>query len=533
MLEYSVQSSSSQLGEAAREGTLISKLAIVALAALALASVLVMACGQTAADLGDPYSANDLMAAYNDSSDAYEADWMSKRVNVIGTVDEVSGSRVYLQTNSGEDAVALNGLSDEALDEVAEGELVEFACVIGEFQRGVITMSACGPAEHGGESAASGSSDDAGAGDTGGASIIGFLSVPLLLIAAALTAVAIARSNWAGMQPAMIALMFLGVLALLNSAAVATGFYRGLDVGILNILALAGFPFIAIMGLIIIDPNIFYFLPPWLTGVQPEPEPPPPPVFTETTSAPSGDMGATAVGPAGGTVAPASSPSATMAMQPDVARSMAWVVVTRGPSEGKSIQLKEGNNTIGRAFDSDLQIEDASVSRSHAMVSVKGEEFTLIDLGSAGGTRIGEYRIAGRRVSEGAEIAVGNTRLRLISVDVAHGAPSSGDTIVGSTSGHSLSLIAQSGPDAGKSFLLSAAQNVIGRDPTAQVSLSDPTVSRQHAMVRVDAAATSIADLGSMSGTAVNGEVIKGVRISVGDRIVVGQSEFTLMKPSV
>ena len=516
---------------------MISKLAFVALASLVLATVLVMGCGQTAADLGQPYSADELMAAYNEDSDAYEAEWVSKRINVTGTVDEVQGARVYLQTAFGEDVVALNGLSDAALDEVSEGSLVEFACVIGEYQRGVISMSLCGPAEYGGEGAGAdgggASAERTGGEEGGGASVMGLLSVPLLLIAAALTAIAIARSNWAGMQPAMIALMVLGVLALLNSAAVATGFYSGLEAGILNILAAAGFPLIAIMGWIILDPDRFYFLPPWLTGVQPEPPAPPPPVFTETTSAPSGDMGATAAGPAGGTVAPAASPSATMAMQPDVARSMAWVVVTRGPSEGKSMQLKEGNNTVGRALDNDLQIDDASVSRSHAMVSVKGDDFTLIDLGSAGGTRIGEYRIAGKRVSEGAEIAVGNTRLRLISVDVAHGAASSGDTIVGSTSGHSLSLIAQSGPDAGKSYLLSAAQNVIGRDPTAQVSLSDPTVSRQHAMVRVDAAGTSIADLGSMSGTAVNGEVIKGVRISVGDRIALGQSEFTLMKPSV
>ena len=517
---------------------MISKLAIVALAALALASVLVMACGQTAADLGEPYSANELMAAYNQDSDAYEADWMNKRVNVTGTVDEISGSRVYLQTASGEDVVALNGLSDEALDEVAEGELVEFACVIGEYQRGVITMSACGPAEYGGAEGAA-SADGEGATDTGGSSAIGFLSVPLLLIAAALTAVAMARSNWAGMQPAMVALMVLGVIALLNSAAVATGFYRGLDVGILNILALAGFPFVAAMGWIILDPDRFYFLPPWLTGVQPEP---PPQVFGETTTAPSGgmgataagqgDMGATAVGPGGGGAPPGGSPSATMAMQPGAARSLVWAVVTRGPSDGKSIQLKEGNNIIGRALDSDLQIDDASVSRSHAMVSVKGEEFTLIDLGSAGGTRIGEYRIAGRRLGAGSEIAVGNTRLSLMNVDVAHGASSGGATIVGSTSGHSLSLIAQSGPDAGKSFLLSSAQNIIGRDPTAQVSLSDPTVSRRHAMIRVDADRTTIADLGSMSGTAVNGEVIKGVRISTGDKVAVGQSEFTLMKPS-
>ena len=512
---------------------MISKLAIFALASLALMAVAVVAgCGQ-AVDLGEPYEADQLVAAALEDVDAYEAEWMAKRINVSGTVDEVSRGRVYLSTSFGDNAVALEGLSDAALEDIEAGDPVEFACVIGEYARELISMTQCGPAEYGADGSASASADDTGATDTGGTSAIGFLSVPLLLIAAALTAIAIARSNWAGMQPAMAALMFLGVLALLNSAAVATGFYRGLDVGILNILALAGFPFIAVMGWIMIDPDRFYFLPPWLTGVQPEPPPPPPPAFVEPTAAPSSDMGATAAGPAGGTVAPAASPSATMAMQPDVARSMAWVVVTRGPSEGKSIQLKEGNNTIGRALDSDLQIDDASVSRSHAMVSVKGEEFTLIDLGSASGTRIGEYSIAGRRVSAGSEIAVGNTRLSLINVDVTHGAPSSGDTIVGTSSGHSLALIAQSGPDAGRSFPLPSAQNIIGRDPTAQVSLSDPTVSRRHAMVRVGADRTTISDLGSMSGTAVNGEVIKGVRISVGDRIVVGQSEFTLMKPSV
>ena len=512
---------------------MISKLAIFALASLALMAVAVVAgCGQ-AADLGEPYEADQLVAAALEDVDAYEADWMSKRINVSGTADEVSRGRLYLSTSFGDNAVALEGLSDAALDEIEAGDPVEFACVIGEYARELITMTQCGPAEYGGaDGAASASADDTGAED-GATSITDFWSVPLLLIAAALTLTAITRSNWAGMQPAMIALMVLGVLALLNTAASVALDYQGLNLSGLNFLAAAAFPFVAIMGWIILDPDRFYFLPPWLTGVQPEPPPPPPPAFVEPTAAPSGDMGATAAGPAGGTVAPAASPSATMAMQPDVARSMAWVVVTRGPSEGKSMQLKEGNNTIGRALDSDLQIDDASVSRSHAMVSVKGEEFTLIDLGSASGTRIGEYSIAGRRVSAGSEIAVGNTRLSLINVDVTHGAPSSGDTIVGTSSGHSLALIAQSGPDAGRSFPLPSAQNIIGRDPTAQVSLSDPTVSRRHAMVRVGADRTTISDLGSMSGTAVNGEVIKGVRISVGDRIVVGQSEFTLMKPSV
>ena len=227
-----------------------------------------------------------------------------------------------------------------------------------------------------------------------------------------------------------------------------------------------------------------------------------------------------------------SDPSQTMAMQPNVATSMAWLVVTGGPSEGKSIQLKDGNNTIGRSLENDLQIDDASVSRSHAMVSVREDQFTLVDLGSSGGTRIGEHRISGRRIEPGSVITVGQTRLGLMSVDAYQGGPSSGATMIGSSSGSSLSLIAQTGPDAGKSFLLTSSQNVIGRDSSAQVALSDPTVSRRHATVRVEADRTTISDLGSRSGTRVDGEVIQGVRISVGDRVVIGQSEFTLMRPS-
>ena len=264
-----------------------------------------------------------------------------------------------------------------------------------------------------------------------------------------------------------------------------------------------------------------------MAPVQPVPGPT---VSPDVTNVP--DSQATAVVSPGSPSAATPNPAQTMAMQPDVATSMAWLVVTRGPSEGKSIQLKEGNNTVGRSLENDLQLDDSSVSRSHAMVLVRDEEFTLVDLGSTGGTRIGEHRISGRQLGEGSTITVGQTRLSLMSVDAFQGGPTSGATMVGSPTGSSLSLIAQSGPDAGRSFLLSAAQNLIGRDSSAQVMLSDPTVSRRHAMIRVEADRTTVADLGSQSGTQVDGERIQGVRISVGERVVLGQSEFTLMRPN-
>ena len=511
------------------------KLSIVALASLALLAIAAVSCAQ--ADLGEPYSADELMAAYLDSPDDYETDWVSRRINVTGIVREVSrAGEVHLSTAFDGEEVILLGLTDALLDEVYEGDDIQFACVIGDYSRGAIEMTGCGAAQiaEGGESASGrgGSRADSGGGESGFGQYTAYWSVPFLLIAAVLTILAVTRSNWAGMQPAMVALMALNIVLLLMAAANSVA-NMGPDLLPLHLAGALLFPLTVIMGWIILDPDRFASLSPAITGAQPPPPPaPPPPAFTAPPAAPSPGMGATAVGPSA-TSAPASAPSATMAMQPDVSRTLAWVVVTRGPSEGKSLQLKEGNNTIGRALDNDLQIDDASVSRAHAMLSVKGDEFTLVDLGSASGTRIGEYRIAGLPVSAGGVITVGRTTLGLMNVDVTRGTPSSGATIVGSSSGHSLSLIAQSGPDAGRSFPLPSAQNVIGRDPSAQVTLSDPTVSRRHAMIRVDADRTTISDLGSTSGTAVNGEAIRGVRMHVGDRASIGQSEFTLMKPSV
>ena len=362
--------------------------------------------------------------------------------------------------------------------------------------------------------------------------ILRYWSIPALLVASVLTVIAIARATWRAWQPHIIAVMSLGVLAILSDASVVVFGYPTVDTEILTPLALISFVVVCLFGWIVLNPEQF----PALSGA---PSVPPRaatstvqgPPTTPTPPSPASE--ATSIGgPSAPVAAAVPTPSETMVIQPDVARTMAWLVVTRGPSEGKSVQLNEGNNTIGRSLDNDIQIDDASVSRSHAMLSVKDDRFTLVDLGSASGTRVGDHRISGRPVGAGSIITVGQTRLSLMDVKAFQGGASSGATMVGSPSGSSLSLVAQTGPDAGKSFLLTSSQNVIGREPSAQVVLTDPTVSRSHAMLRVEADRTTISDLGSRSGTQVDGEIISGVRITIGDHISIGQSEFTLMRPS-
>ncbi|MCE2458194.1 MAG: FHA domain-containing protein [Dehalococcoidia bacterium] len=502
----------------------------VALLAI-LMLIVIVGCSQVgSADLGEPYTATEIVQAHAESPSDFEDAWIGSRINVAGVVDRIEDGVVYLVADDYEDTVALDDLSRDERRMWESGDEVEYACEVGEYDDGSVIVFECGPPEHG--AAASGILGNAGP-------ILEYWSLPALLIVSVLTVTAMARSTWRGWQPPMIAVMCLGVLAILNAAATVVFGYTTVNSTVLTPIAAVSFVVILFLSWMILDAERFpgnSGTPPRtaVTPVPPSPVTvqPVPPLASSPDVTNVSDIQATAVASLGSPSAAAPSPSQTMAMQPDVASSMAWLVVTRGPSEGKSLQLKEGNNTIGRSLENDLQLDDASVSRSHAMVSVKDEEFTLVDLGSAGGTRIGDHRIAGRQIGEGSAIIVGQTRMSLMTVDAFQGGPSSGATMVGSPTGSSLSLIAQSGPDAGKSFLLSSAQNLIGRDSSAQVMLSDPTVSRRHAMIRVDADRTTISDLGSQSGTQVDGERIQGVRVSVGERVVVGQSEFTLMRPN-
>ena len=240
-------------------------------------------------------------------------------------------------------------------------------------------------------------------------------------------------------------------------------------------------------------------------------------------------------GGASGTSAQPAAPGETLVMRPERVPTMAWLAVTVGPSRGRSHQLREGDNTIGRASDNDLAIEDRSISRHHAMVRVQDGRIVLVDLGSAGGTRVGDRTVSGRSIEPGGVITVGRTRLNLVSVEARDDMPAgtmSGQTIVDSAPGGSAVLIAQSGPDAGKSFLVSQGDNGIGRDPGSQVLLSDEAVSRNHALIRLDGERFTVHDLGSRSGTALGNDRIGGHELQGGDKVTIGQSEVILMQPA-
>ena len=70
----------------------------------------------------------------------------------------------------------------------------------------------------------------------------------------------------------------------------------------------------------------------------------------------------------------------------------------------------------------------------------------------------------------------------------------------------------------------------VGRNASCQLSLDDPLVSRRHAIFELAGGGVTIEDLNSRNGVIVNGHRIETkVNLSVGDRVLIGSQELTLL----
>ncbi|MBI5104496.1 MAG: FHA domain-containing protein [Solirubrobacterales bacterium] len=93
----------------------------------------------------------------------------------------------------------------------------------------------------------------------------------------------------------------------------------------------------------------------------------------------------------------------------------ALVVRAGGGRVGESFALDRERMTIGRRPDSDVFLDDVTVSRDHALIVRRGGEFHLDDLGSLNGTYVNRRRIDSHKLEDGDELQVGKYKLTFLS----------------------------------------------------------------------------------------------------------------------
>ena len=87
------------------------------------------------------------------------------------------------------------------------------------------------------------------------------------------------------------------------------------------------------------------------------------------------------------------------------------LVVKRGPNAGSRFLLDQDSTTAGRHPNSDIFLDDITVSRRHAQFRCVSGEFQVVDVGSLNGTYVERKPVDSAVLVDGDEVHIGKFRL--------------------------------------------------------------------------------------------------------------------------
>ena len=87
------------------------------------------------------------------------------------------------------------------------------------------------------------------------------------------------------------------------------------------------------------------------------------------------------------------------------------LVVKRGPNVGSRFSLEKDLVQAGRHPESDIFLDDVTVSRRHAEIVRDDAGYSVRDAGSLNGTYLNRERVEAARLSDGDELQIGTFKL--------------------------------------------------------------------------------------------------------------------------
>ncbi|MEP7358736.1 MAG: FHA domain-containing protein, partial [Anaerolineales bacterium] len=235
--------------------------------------------------------------------------------------------------------------------------------------------------------------------------------------------------------------------------------------------------------------------------------------------------------------------------------------VTMPAGQTREFAVEQPAITAGRAGDNELVLDDISVSRRHARLSVEAGQLSVEDLNSANGTYIGDRRLPNKVVTPvvaGEVVRIGDVELRyeparapaveapVVEAPVveppAAAAPGPeaatlilpGPTLAAPAANRFGSLRISTPDGKQRVYSLEQPTITIGRAADNQLVIDEASISRRHARLTVDGAQVMIEDLGSANGTTVGGQRLQPntPTLVVGDQAVrLGDVELHFVPP--
>jgi pSer/pThr/pTyr-binding forkhead associated (FHA) protein len=95
----------------------------------------------------------------------------------------------------------------------------------------------------------------------------------------------------------------------------------------------------------------------------------------------------------------------------DLEKGQALLVVKRGPNAGSNFVIDKDLTTAGRHPESDIFLDDVTVSRRHAEIRRRDGKFFVQDKGSLNGTYVNRQRVEETPLASGDEVQIGKFKL--------------------------------------------------------------------------------------------------------------------------
>jgi pSer/pThr/pTyr-binding forkhead associated (FHA) protein len=87
------------------------------------------------------------------------------------------------------------------------------------------------------------------------------------------------------------------------------------------------------------------------------------------------------------------------------------LMVKHGPNAGSTFMLEAEVTTVGRNPESDVFLDDVTVSRRHAELRRRDGAFSIHDVGSLNGTYVNGERVDATQLASGDEVQIGKFKL--------------------------------------------------------------------------------------------------------------------------
>jgi pSer/pThr/pTyr-binding forkhead associated (FHA) protein len=95
----------------------------------------------------------------------------------------------------------------------------------------------------------------------------------------------------------------------------------------------------------------------------------------------------------------------------ELEKGQALLVVKRGPNAGSNFLIDKDVTTAGRHPESDIFLDDVTVSRRHAEIRRRDSRFFVVDKGSLNGTYVNRERVDETELATGDDLQIGKFKL--------------------------------------------------------------------------------------------------------------------------